>query len=1469
MLSCPDADGWGPVSRDRDFDFTLCFEEAVLLPTLFGALVLLGFAQALRLTRNPVLPRGKRSCRILKAKLTLLILAASCSLSSLVIASLSHPGRFQWPLPTALLNILAFALTPAFTYLNHTRTRSSASVLILFWPAYILSLLIWLRSIFTANLPSKHDVDVWLVCAAAAFGAVSFMLELMGPELAGDADEYEEIGKVENESPIVRANIYSRWSFGWMTPLMKLGSSKFLTEDDMYTLLPADESATLGARLQSAMERHSSLWVSLFVAYGGPFAFAAFLKVIQDVLAFLQPQLLRILLSYITAYQQSREEGVKGPSPYQGFAIALLMFMAALCQTAILHQYFQRVYETGMRVRAGLVTAIYRKALLLSPDERGDRATGDIVNLMSVDATKMQDLCTYGLIVLSGPLQITLAFISLYNLLGWPAFVGVAIMAISIPAQTIIAKYLKKLQEKQMKNRDQRTRLMSELLANIKSIKLYGWEPAFIRRILRVRNDQELKMMRKIGLFSAYNNALWTFVPLLVAFSSFVVAAATSSKPLTSDVIFPAISLFMLLQFPLAMFASITSSVIEAIVSVNRLSAFLRAGELQPDARKVVYKPDRLKEGETVLEIQGGEFQWRSEEVEPALHGIDLTVKKGELVGVLGRVGAGKTSLLSAIIGEMLKTEGELTLYGTVAYCPQTPWSVLPNPPPLACALRQDLTLLKDGDMTQLSGGQRARVSLARAVYARADLYLLDDVLAAVDSHVARHIFDHVIGPSGILATKARILVTNTVSFLKQHDQLIFLRRGIVLESGTCQDILADESKELHKLMLGHSNILASGTSTPRGDDETLVSSSSSEQETTLDNTLVQGSLGKLQKRRSFGRAALAQVGTILRAPTQPTGTKQEHTERGRVKLTVYSRYIKAASVPGFVLFLVSVIAQQASNVLANVTLKQWGEHNQEMGSNSGMSSYLVLYGLCSIATILSSLTGTILLFVFCTLQAAKYLHNTMLLAVMRAPLSFFEQTPTGRAALLCLTRAFQLDQVLAQVIGSAFRTMAAIGGILVVIGVSFPAFLIAIPFLGYFYFRIMMYYLATGRELKRLDAMSRSPIFTSFSETLAGISTIRAFGQQNIFIVENQRRIDRNQMCYLPAMSVNRWLAVRLETMGASLILITAFLACAALVTTGVNAGLVGLVLSYGLSSTNTFNWFVRSASEVEQNVVSVERILHQADVTPEAPEHIPEAQPEEEWPSKGAVEFKSYSMRYRPDLDLVLKDISLTIKPREKIGICGRTGAGKSSLLLALFRIIEPTSGTIMIDGVDITTLGLNDRMYCLSPIWSGGESQMFEGTMRENVDPTGVHEDANIWTALEQAHLKDFVQSLPGALDAKVQEGGASMSSGQRQLLCFARALLRKSKILVLDEATSAIDLDTDKAVQDILRGPQFTNTTILTIAHRLNTIIEADRVLVLSDGKVAEFDSPKALLENPDSMFASLAKEAGVTLNRPEA
>ncbi|KAF9048225.1 multidrug resistance-associated ABC transporter [Hymenopellis radicata] len=1475
MAACRDIEGWAVVSRQRSFDLTPCFEEGIILSTLYTVLLVSSVLRCF----TTFLKENQKLCTksrwLLRAKLVFLTLAFCVGIANLCVAIYLH--KFVPVLQSYILEPVSIAGAIFLTYYNHTRTRSSSAFLLIYWPVYLLALAIWIRTTLSSGSHISR-VTVALKAAIGGLGLLSFCLECIGPEKVPGKEHNEN---EPPESPIITANIFSIWFFEWMTPLMKKGASQFITENDLPSLRPADDSIRLSGRLERALKKHA-LWKALFVAYGRPYGIAAGMKLVSDSLAFLQPQLLRWLLSYISLYQMDHFSSSRR-HPLEGFAIAVLMFIASIAQTVILNQYFQRTFETGMRVRAGLVSVIYNKSLVLSNDER-TRASGDIVNLMSVDATRLQDFCTYALIAISGPFQITLAFVSLYNLLGWAAFVGVAIMVVSVPLNTFIARILKRMQEQQMKNRDKRTRLMSELLSNMKSIKLYAWEYAFMRKIFIVRNDMELKMLRKIGIATSLNMMLWSGIPLLVAFSSLAVAAVTSSQPITSDIIFPAISLFMLLQFPLAMFSQVTSNIIEAIVSVKRLAEFLGADELQVDNRKVIERPN-LQPGDEVLSIKNADFVWSKDAVKPTLEDINLSVKKGELLGVLGKVGCGKTSLLSAIIGDMNRKEGELVVNGTIAYAPQNPWilsatvrenilfshvyeETFYNLVIEACALGPDLALLAQGDLTEvgekgitLSGGQRARIALARAVYARADLVLLDDVLAAVDSHVARHIFNNVIGPQGILATKARILVTNSIAFIKDFDHVAFIRRGIILEQGSYMSLMDNTEGEISKLVQGHgTSTNVSGSATPmipssNGNGKGPVTPELKDDEIDAKFSI---NLSEKLRRSSFSKAILAPPAPVR--AQESTGLSKEHMEQGSVKRRVYSEYVKAASKTGFLLYLLAIVLQQAASVLSNLVLRSWGEHNSQMGDNSNMWRYMLVYGLSSLSSILFSGMAAILIWVLCSIRSAKQLHDSMLESLIHAPLSFFELTPTGRTLNLFSRDIYVVDQVLARVIQGFCRTSATCIFIVIVIGASFPLFLIAVVPLGYFYMQVMKYYLATSRELKRLDAVSRSPIFAWFSESLAGLSTIRAFNQQPIFISTIQRRVDRNQICYLSSISVNRWLSVRLETVGAIVILVVALLAVVALITTGVDAGLVGLVLSYALNATSSLNWVVRSASEIEQNIVSVERILHQIEVPHEAAHELPESKPEESWPAEGAVEFRGYSTRYREGLDLVLKDLSLNIKPREKIGICGRTGAGKSSLLLALFRIIEPVEGAIFIDGIDITKIGLHDLRSSISIVPQSPD--LFEGTLRENIDPVGEHPDADIWVALGQAHLREYVETLPEGLDAPVREGGSSLSSGQRQLLCFARALLRKSKVLVLDEATSAVDLDTDKNIQDIIRGPAFTNVTILTIAHRLNTIIDYDRVLVMESGKVAEFDAPQTLLERKDSIFYSLASEAGL-------
>ncbi|GMG40236.1 unnamed protein product [Ambrosiozyma monospora] len=494
-----------------------------------------------------------------------------------------------------------------------------------------------------------------------------------------------------------------------------------------------------------------------------------------------------------------------------------------------------------------------------------------------------------------------------------------------------------------------------------------------------------------------------------------------------------------------------------------------------------------------------------------------------------------------------------------------------------------------------------------------------------------------------------------------------------------------------------------------------------------------------------------------------------------------------------------------------------------------------------------------------------------MLDSVLRAPMQFFETTPIGRILNRFSNDIYKIDENLFKVFAMFFNNCVKVSFTMLVIIYSTWQFVFLIVPLAFLYKYYQKYYLSTSRELRRLDSVSKSPIFAHFQETLSGVATIRAYNQLNRFSFLNKHKMDVNMSAYHPSVSANRWLAVRLEFLGSMIILGASGLLILTLKSGHVTPGLVGLSVSYALQITQSLNWIVRMTVDIESNIVSVERVVEYSKLTPEAPSIIEDKRPSTKWPFNGVINFKNYSTRYRPELDLVLKNINLSIAQKEKIGIVGRTGAGKSSLTLAIFRIIEAANGNITIDEVDTSSIGLYDLRSKLSIIPQ--DSQIFEGTVRSNLDPTKQYSDEQLLHALELSHLKNHILKMyeefadktelsNNPLNVKLSEGGSNLSVGQRQLMCLARALIKEnSKILILDEATANVDIETDAIVQNTIRGA-FKERTILTIAHRLNTIIDSDKIIVLEKGEVAEFDTPANLLKKKDSLFYSLCKEGGL-------
>ncbi|KAJ5906784.1 Metal resistance protein YCF1 [Penicillium subrubescens] len=1481
---CGDSEGWGPLSLNG-FYLTSCFVDVVVaIVAVWGSLA--GLAALWMLLKKRI-PQPVSKNWHFYAKLV--VLAGLIFVTALEPALHAETQRktfyadFRFWSSVATLASLGVIFTVQFY--EHWRSRQPNGVVLFYWLFFIIAYAIKLQS-HVAQKTYLHHLP-YFVCVNVSLGLslLEFSLEYFVPK---KQSAYDALGD-EDECPYNYADIFSVLTFGWMTPMMKFGYKNYLTQDDLWNLRRRDTTRVthddLNAAWEAELEKKSpSLWVALFKAFGGPYVRGAIIKSGSDMLAFVQPQLLRYLIAFIDSYRSPDPQPV-----IRGVAIALAMFVVSVVQTSCLHQYFQRAFDTGMRVKSALTALIYAKALRLSSEGRATKTTGDIVNHMAVDQQRLSDLTQFGTQLLSAPFQITLCMLSLYQLVGPSMFAGVGMMILMIPLNGVIARMMKKLQIIQMKNKDSRTRLMTEILNNMKSIKLYAWNTAFMNKLSHIRNDLELNTLRKIGATQSIANFTWQSTPFLVSCSTFTVFVLTSDKPLTTEIVFPALTLFNLLTFPLSILPMVITSVIESTVAVKRLVEYFTAEELQTDS--VNFQDPVEHAGDESVRIRDASFTWDRHSGIPVLENIYLSARKGELSCIVGRVGAGKSSLLQSILGELWKNQGEVVVRGRVAYVAQTPWvmnaSVRENivfghrwDPAFydltveACALVDDFKIMPDGDQTE------ARLTLARAVYARADIYLLDDVLSAVDQHVGRHIINKVLGSSGILSGKTRILATNAITVLKEADFIGLIRDKTIIEKGTYEQLMAmkGEISNLVRTNLAESDeerspsISDDGLASPNTSEDTAVietGEGSDSEELEEPGSLVPiKSHGDTRRRTSTVTLRRASTAT-WQGPRRKLGDEenvlkskqtQEIAQQGKVKWGVYGEYAKNSNVVAVSFYLFALLASQTAQVLANYWLKNWTDYNEAHGRNESVGKFIGVYLAFGLGSSLLVIMQNLILWIFCSIEASRKLHERMAYAIFRSPMNFFETTPSGRILNRFSSDIYRVDEVLARTFNMLFTNSARAVFTMIVISSATPAFLLFIIPLAWVYLSYQKYYLRTSRELKRLDSVTRSPIYAHFQESLGGISTIRAYRQENRFALENEWRMDANLRAYFPSISANRWLAVRLEFIGSIIILASAGLAIVS-VATGIrlSPGIVGLSMSYALQITQSLNWIVRQTVEVETNIVSVERVLEYANLPSEAPDVIFKRRPAVGWPAQGAVSFKNYSTRYREGLDLVLKDINLDIKPHEKIGVVGRTGAGKSSLTLALFRIIEPSGGTISIDGLDVSSIGLLDLRGRLAIIPQ--DPAMFEGTLRDNLDPRHAHDDTELWSVLDHAKLKDHVTSMEGQLDAQIQEAGSNLSQGQRQLVSLARALLTPSNILVLDEATAAVDVETDALLQRTLRSSIFQDRTIITIAHRINTIIDSDRIVVLDKGRVAEFDTPANLIKQ-GGRFYELAKEAGL-------
>ncbi|CAD5217623.1 unnamed protein product [Bursaphelenchus okinawaensis] len=1246
----------------------------------------------------------------------------------------------------------------------------------------------------------------------------------------------------------------------------------------------------------------------------------ALLKFIFDSAQFVFPHLLKMLIRFIQ----------NGTDPkWYGIGIAVTMLFIGVVQSFILHQYFHIMFHTGMKIRSILSSVVYKKAINLSSKARKNRTVGSLVNIMAADVQRFQDVTTYVMMLWSAPYQMILAMYFLYQVLGWSVICGVLIMASLIPINSNIAKAMQKYQAQQMECKDKRLRMLNEVISGMKLVKLYGWEEEVKQKILDER-EKEIRILRKLAYWNAATSLTWACAPFLVAVTTFSVYVFVdpANNLLTPEKTFVALALFNILRFPMAVCTVLCTQVAQFRVSNDRLKEFLAAEEVDRaksrryDVSKGLISEDPEKPRHTTSTTQpnavtltNASFAWDPEDAYgTALSDLNLTIEHGKLVAVIGRVGSGKTSLIQALLGEMYKVHGTCELNGRVAYVPQQSWilnmtvrdnilfgSIYDETKYYkiieACALEQDLRSLSNGDMTEigekginLSGGQKQRISLARALYADADIYLLDDVLSAVDAHVQRHLFDHVI--LDLLKDKTRFLVTNSLTNLKHCDQVVVMKGGQVSEFGTYEGLIqkhGEFSEIVEEFLIEEAK--SRGRSISFGEDSTDVKEVLEELQDLLpkEKLTPESIETKLNTTSNEKKLSSSSIPTItITAPTAnntpkfqnhltkpqngaPPAPKRliegENVETGQVKLHVYYTYIKSIGLACVTIFLAAYVFSSALGILSNMWLAHWSDKAVRMrNSNStqpDMASNLGIYTMLGLGQALAVCIAAVWVSLG-MVKASKLLHSKMLDGVVSKPMWFFDITPMGRI----LNRfSKDLDMIDSRLPSSVLNFTGSIIQALAILCVPIiitPQVTPSIVAILVIYCFLTVFYLSTSRQLKRLEAVTRSPIYSHFAESINGSASIRAFNCEDRFVRRSQQLVDENLKAYYPSIVANRWLSVRLELIG-NLIVFFSGIFAVLYSDNGVTAGLIGLSVSYAFNVTQVLNWAVRMSSELETNIVSVERVTEYAEqASEERDEEVQLAvEPLSGWPTNGQISFEMASFSYRPDSDEILKNINLKINAKEKIAIVGRTGSGKSSFALALFRLLESKSGRITIDNVDLSKVPLPTLRRRLTIVPQ--DPVLFSGTLRMNLDPSNLFDEEFLWEALEYAGMKQFVASLPNALETEISEGGANISVGQRQLICLARALLRKPKILILDEASASVDLETDQMVHRTLRD-HFADCTVLTIAHRLNWLSDVDRVLVIDNGMVAEFDTPDNLLKRDDSLFKSLANEGDFTMKK---
>ncbi|KAJ4960029.1 hypothetical protein NE237_019939 [Protea cynaroides] len=1257
------------------------------------------------------------------------------------------------------------------------------------------------------------------------------------------------------------AGIFSRLTFRWLNPLFRKGRTQKLEPHHIPAVLESETAEKSYSLLQDWLGKRkadtSSLHASIAYAFWRPLLINALFAGVNTMASYMGPFLITNFVNYLS--QKSDDS-----SHWYGLCLALIFFFAKTVESLSQRQWYFGANRIGIQVRAAVTVLIYRKSLLI---KYVGPSNGKIINLINVDAERIGDFFWYIHGVWLLPVQVLLALVILYrNLGGVPSIAALLTTILVMTSNTPLANLQERLHSNIMEAKDARIKFTSEILKSMKILKMHSWETTYLRKLLKLREGERSWLKRYLYISSIVAFLFWAS-PTLVSVITFGFCILVEA-PLTSGAVLSALATFRILQEPIYNLPELISMLAQTKVSIDRIQDFIK----EKDQKVLKYSCNPI-ESDVAIEIETGEYTWETSNSISKKPTIKISrrmkIMKGDKVAICGSVGSGKSSLLSSILGEIPRITGaRIKVYGSKAYVPQSAWiqtgtirenvlfgkemersfyrNVLER-----CALNRDIQLWTDGDLSRvgergmnLSGGQKQRIQLARALYSDSDIYLLDDPFSAVDAHTGAHIFKECL--MRLLSRKTVIYVTHQLEFLHASDHVLVIKDGKIVQSGKYEHLIAEPEGELVKQMAAHSRSV-SQVNPPQAVKQMAAHSRSISQVTP----------SQAHSFLTFGSDQRNQIEVIEEKMEDSNGNgkllkqvSDVETESGRVKWKVYLTFVtcayKGALVP--VIILCQVLFQ-VLQIGSNYWIA-WASEERRVSRDKMIGVFILISGGSSLFIL-----GRAVLLATIAIETAQRLFLGMVNSIFRAPISFFDSTPTSQVLNRLSTDQSTIDtDIPYRLAGLVFAIIQLLSIIILMSQVVWQVFILFLVILAISIW-YQAYYITTARELARMVATRNSPILHHFSESIAGAETIRCFKQQDRFLAKNLSLIDDYSRVAFHNSATMEWLCVRINFLF-NLLFFLLLLILVILPRAAIDPSLAGLAATYGLNLNVLQAWVIWNLCNVENKMISVERILQFSNIPSEAPLLIEDCRPGPEWPIFGTVKLENLHVRYSPMLPMVLKGVNCTFPGQAKIGVVGRTGSGKSTLIQALFRVVEPSGGRILIDEVDISEIGLQDLRSRLSIIPQ--DPTLFQGTIRANLDPLEQHSDSDIWEALSRCHLAETVRQDQKLLDAAVEEDGGNWSLGQRQLFCLARVLLKKRRILVLDEATASVDTATDNVIQKTIRE-ETSNCTVITVAHRIPTVIDNDLVLVLDEGKVLEYDSPTQLLRDNTSAFSKLVTE----------